>query len=365
MILALAAGLASPVIAQELDVEGWRAHPHGHFMLYAIDGTPGARDVAAVAVELERIYSQVLTPLKLPPVTILYPLYPSTDKFQSDWWQFAIRDSGEIIHGWGAIYDGQPGRISPYVVTRAVIAHAFPRVIPLLKWGLGDALGDRMLGIDSHYGLQALLESGRPLPALGALVPPYDFGTNLPTSYPAAVSFIAFLLDEYGVARTAAFINTIGFRYYDFDSVFQSQFGRSLTAAERAWRHRLATHAVSGPSDIQTYLRGIDFIVSTTLATNPGRSMLRSEGALIVAEAFSAILPVRTLDLASIDTHLAAVRAAEVRRQSRARWTTFAVRGGFWFVVLAPIVLALGLLTWPKIRARLSRTHPANYSGVS
>jgi hypothetical protein len=365
MLLAMAAGVASPVTAQELDVGGWRAYSRGHFILYAIDGTPGARDVATVAVELERIYSQVLEPLKLPPVTILYPLYPSTDKFQSDWWQFAIRDSGEIIHGWGAIYGGQPGGISPYVVTRAVIAHTFPRVIPLLKWGLGDALGDRMLGIDSHYGLQALLGAGWPLPALEAIVPPYDFGTSLPTSYPAAVSFVAFLLDEYGLAQTAAFINTIGFRYYDFGLVFQSQFGRSLTAAERAWRQRLAAHVVSSPSDMQTYLRGVEFVVSTTLASNPGRSMLRSEGALIVAEAFSAILPVRTLNLASIDAHLAAVRAAEVRRQSRARWTTFAVRGGFWFVILAPIVLALGLLTWPKIRARLSKTHPANSSGVS
>lgn len=352
-------------MAQDGDIAGWRPHPYGHFILYVAEGTPGARDAVQVATELERIYTRGLAPLSLPPVTVLYPLYPSMAKFQSDWWQFAIRASGETVFGWGTIYDGQPGRISPYVVTRTVIAHTFPRAIPLLKWGLGDALADRLQGIDSHRGLRVLLHGGRTVPSVEAIVSPYEFGTALPLSYPAAVSFVAFLLDEYGPGNTAEFINAVGYRYYDFGRLFEEHFGRPLGEVELAWNQRVARQSEASALNVTTYVRGIDFMVSTTLAAAPSRSMLRPEGAVIVNEAFAAIVPLRSVNLTSIETHLAVVRMVEARQKSRARWTALAVRGGFWVFALAPIVLALVWLAWPKIRAHLNRQRQRRHGNVS
>jgi len=349
--VALAGLFARPVGGQE--VPGWRVHPQGSFLIYTVDGTPGARDVVDIAAQLSDLHARSLAPLHLPPTTIQYPLYPSVERFQTDWWQFAVLASGDVIYGWGTVYDGRSGRVSPYVVTRAMVAHAFPRAIPLLKWGLGDALGDRVIGIDSHRGVRVLLEGGVPIPMIEAIVAPFGFGEALPASYPVAVSFVAFLLDDYGLARTAAFVDTVAARYYDFAPIFEAHFGSPLAAAEQRWRQRL-NHGDAVGVDPQTYLRDLQIVTRTTLAANPSRTMLRPGGAVIVWEAFQAIMPLRAMDLRAAETHLEAIRVAETRATEDTRRTALAVRGGFWVVVLAPIALAIGWLMWPSVRARLA-----------
>ncbi len=361
LVLIVAVGLvATPTGAQE--VAAWQVHPQGNFLIYVVNGTPGARDAGQIGTELGRLYTQVLAPLQLPPATILYPLYPSRDRFQQDWWQFALGGygdivqgdliQGDVVHAWGTVYDGRPGRVSPYVVTRATVAHAFPRTIPLLKWGLADALGDRVVGIDSHRGVRALLSVGVPIPALRAIASPFAFGQALPASYPVAVSFVAFLLDRYGLARTAAFVNEVAYRYYDFPALLEKHFATSLEAEERRWRQRFTDG--EGPRvDAQRYLRSLEFVYRTTLATDPRRTMLRPEGAAVLSEAFEAIAPLRALDLPAVEAHQRAVRTAEAAAQRQRQLVAFAIRGAFWLLILAPIALAVGWLMWPSIRARL------------
>ncbi len=357
--------IATPTGAQE--VAAWQVHPQGNFLIYVVPGTPGARDASQIGAQLGRLYTQVLAPLQLPPATLLYPLYPTRDRFQQDWWQFALGAYGEIVQGdliqgdvvyaWGTVYDGRPGQVSPYVVTRATVAHAFPRTIPLLKWGLADALGDRVVGIDSHRGVRALLSAGVPLPALRAIVSPFAFGQALPASYPVAVSFVAFLLDRYGLARTAALVNAVEYRYYEFPALLEKHFATSLEAEERTWRQRL-TEGEDPRVDAQRYLRSLEFVYRTTLAADPRRTMLRPEGAAVLSEGFEAIAPLRALELPAVEAHERAVRAAEAAAQRERQLVAFATRGAFWLLILAPIAVAVGWLVWPSIRARLTGSAP-------
>ncbi len=365
VLVAVLVVIATPTGGQE--AAAWQVHPQGNFLIYVVPGTTGARDASQIGAQLGRLYTQVLAPLQLPPATILYPLYPTRDRFLQDWWQFALGGYGEIVQGdlvqgdvvyaWGTVYDGRPGQVSPYVVTRAAVVHAFPRAIPLLKWGLADALGDRVVGIDSHRGVRVLLKAGVPIPALRAIASPFAFGQALPASYPVAVSFVAFLLDKYGLARTAAFVDAVAYRYYEFPALLEKHFAISLEAGERAWRQRL-TEGEAPRVDAQRYLRSLEFVYRTTLATDPRRTMLRPEGAAVLSEAFEAIAPLRALELPVVEAHERAVRAAEAAVQRQKQLAAFATRGAFWLLILAPIGVAVGWLVWPSIRAWLGGRAP-------
>jgi hypothetical protein len=336
-------------------LEAWRLHPTPHFLVYALPGTPGARDIAQIAADLELIYGAVIAPLGLAPVRLVYPLYPGLERFGADWWYFATMGYGDVVHAWGTVYTGDSRALTPYTVTRAVVADAFPRAIPLLRWGVGDALGDRAAGVDPHAHLKAV--AGDAVPPIAQILAPSDFGDRLPLSYPAAVSFLAFLLDRYGLARTAAFADRVSFRYFDFADLFAAHFGEPLPAVERAWRRRVAAAPAAPRVDSEAYAEAARFVYRVTLAGNPGRRMLLPDGPVVVSEALAAVDPLRRLDLAAVEAHLARARQATARAERSERRTAWWLRGLVGGVVLTPVLLALTWLLWPAIRRRAGGHH--------
>lgn len=350
MALVLTAAAAPPAAAQA--VEGWRLHETPHFLIYVVDGTPGARDLDRVATELERIHRMIVAPLGLPPTRLIYPLYPSVDRFRADWWRFATQGHGDFIHAWGAVYAGDLRAISPYLMARAVVDGALPRLTRMLRWGVGEALGDRASGVDSHAHLAALLAPGAAPPAVAAMLPPWEFGQALPLSYPTAVSFVSFLIDRYGLERTWAFVERVNYRYYDLVELFGVHFREPLAGVEPLWRARVAAARPAAPIDLEAYRAASGFVYTVTLAGNPGRRMLRPDGAVMVSEAFAAIAPLRALDLDAVRraADRAGQAAAQTARQARRR--NLLVRSLIYTLVLTPIVLSAGVLLWPILRAR-------------
>jgi len=348
---ALAALIASPAQAQ--DVPGWRLHETPHFLVYTLAGTPGARDVEQIGADLELLHREVLAPLRLPPAKLVYPLYPSLDRFARDWWHFATLGYGDIVHAWGTIYTGDSREITPYTVTRSVVADAFPRAIPLLRWGLGEALGDRFAGVDPHAHLAMITASGGEVPALRSILAPSDFGTALPASYPAAVSFVAFLMERYGLAQTARFVDVVSFQYFDFDMLFVRHFAETVETAEAAWRARTG-RAQGRRMDLDAYDAGSRFVYRVTLAGNPGRRMLLPDGPVVVSEAFRAVEQLRRLDLAGVAARMEAAQRATAGAERGERRTELTLRSIIYAVVAAPLLLALGWLLWPAVRGWLS-----------
>lgn len=325
-------------------------HETPHFQFYVLPGTPGARDIAQISADLELVHSEVIAPLGLPPTRLVYPLYPSLERFGQDWWHFSTMGYGDIVHAWGTIYTGDNRALNPYTVTRAVIGDAFPRAIPLLRWGLGEALGDRVAGVDPHAHLKAVAP-GRRL-AVTEILAPTDFGDRLPMSYPTAVSFMGFLLERYGLPRTAAFTERVTFRYFDFADLFASHFGESLAEVERAWQARVAGAEARGPVDAGAYADGTRFVYRVTLTGNPGRRMLLPDGPVVVSEALAAVDPLRRLNLGAVRTHMERARRASERAQRSERRTEQGLRALVYLMVLTPILLAVGWLIWPAIRGR-------------
>lgn len=356
----LAFGVLRPAAAQPIG--GWDVMVSPHFRVYAPAGSPSASRLAKVSAELERIHAEVIAPLRVRPLTIIYPLFPTAERFRSDWWRFATQGYGDLVYAWGTVDHGATDDISAYAITRAVVLRVFPRAIPFLRWGLGDALGDKAEGVDSHRHLRALQAAGEQIPDLMSVLPPADFGGALPVSYPIAVSFMAYLLDAYGFERTAMFVSDVEFKYYDFGALFEARFGTTLAAAERRWR----TGADTGPGpalDLSTYLAVTQFVYRTTLAGSPSRVLLEAEGATVVDEAFRAVLPLRRLEMAQAASHMEAAFAAEARADRRQRLTTTTARGLIGLLIVVPILLAVGWLAWPAIRARLAdarKRHPAH-----
>ena len=351
LILAAAAGLPSGAAAQA--VEGWQLHDTPHFLFYTLPGTRGARDVEQITADLELLYAEAITPLALPPSRLVYPLYPTLERFRTDWWHFATMGYGDVVHAWGTIYTGDNRALTPYTVTRAVISDAFPRAIPLLRWGLGEALGDRVSGVDPHAHLNAAVASGLTQPALRDILAPSDFGDRLPMSYPTAVSFMAFLLERYGPEQTAAFVDRVAFRYFDFPDLFASHFGEPLGEVEQAWQARVSAARAPGAIDGGTYLEASRFVYRVTLAGNPGRRMLLSDGPVVVSEAFAAVEPLRRLNLDAVRAHMERARQATERAERAERRTERGLRGIVYVVVLTPILFSLAWLFWPAVRGRL------------
>ncbi|MGH2347908.1 MAG: hypothetical protein ACRDFT_00415 [bacterium] len=349
LLAALAAGVTPRAAATP---RGWTVAASPHIHVYAVTGDPAsAARAAQVSAELERVYGQVISPLQVRPLTIIYPLFPSAEQYRTDWWQFASQAYGDLVYAWGTIDHGDPGDVSAYALTRAVVLRVFPRAIPFLRWGLGDALGDTALGVDPHRHLRALQASGQAIPELRALLPPADFGSALPVSYPVAVSFMAYLVETYGAAETAAFVADVEFKYYDFGALLQTHFGTTLDAAERRWRQAAARGPAPGV-DVPTYLAVTQFVYRTTLAGSPSRVLLEAEGATVVDEAFRAVLPLRRLEVAQAASHMEAAFAAAARADRASRLRTTTARSLIGLLIIAPILLAIGLLVWPAIRAK-------------
>jgi hypothetical protein len=347
----LAALIPSRVQAQEVPL--WRLHETPHFLIYTLEGTPGARHVEQIAGDLELLHREVLAPLHLPPAKLVYPLYPSLDRFARDWWHFATLGYGEVVHAWGTIYTGDSRELTPYTVTRAVVADAFPRAIPLLRWGLGEALGDRFAGVDPHAHLAMITASGGKVPALHSILAPSDFGNALPASFPAAVSFMAFLMERYGLAQTARFADVVSFQYFDFDMLFVRHFAESVETVEAAWRAR-AARAEGRSMDLNAYFSGSRFIYRVTLAGNPGRRMLLPDGPVVVSEAFRAVEQLRRLDLVGVEARMETARRATASAERGERRTELTLRSIIYAVVATPLLLAVGWLLWPSVRGWLS-----------
>ncbi|HET6947936.1 MAG TPA: hypothetical protein VFJ45_09015 [bacterium] len=352
LVLTVGAGLPSGSAAQA--VEGWQLHATPHFLVYTLAGTRGARDVEQVKADLELVYRNVIAPLGLPSSRLVYPLYPTLERFRSDWWYFATMGYGDVVHAWGTIYVGDNRALTPYTVTRAVISDAFPRAIPLLRWGLGEALGDGAAGVDSHAHLNAVA-ARLEVPPLREMLGPSEFGDRLPVSYPTAVSFVAFLLERYGLEKTAGFVDRVDFRYFDFPDLFGAHFGESLSEVERAWRARVSASGVPRAIDGGTYLEASRFVYRVTLAGNPGRRMLLPDGPAVVSEAFAAVDPLRRLNLDAVRAHMERARQATERAERAERRTERGLRGIVYVVVLTPILFALAWLFWPAVRGRLGR----------
>jgi hypothetical protein len=347
----LAGALSAGARAQ--DVPGWRLRETPHFLIYVVEGTPGARDVEQVAAGLELLHREVLAPLRLPPTKLVYPLYPSLERFTRDWWYFATLDYGDIVHAWGTIYTGDSREVTPYTITRAAVGGAFPRAIPLLRWGVGDALGDRAAGVDAHRPVEAILNSGGEVPMLRSILAPADFGSALPASYPAAVSFLAFLIERYGPAQTSRFVDVVSYQYYDFDTLFVRHFAESVDTVEAAWRERIR-QAEAPPVDLNAYYAANRFVYRVTLAGNPGRRMLLPDGPVVVAEAFRAVEQLRRLDLAGVSARMDAAQRATAAAERSERRTDLTLRGIIYVVVGTPLLLAVGWLLWPSVRGWLA-----------
>lgn len=354
-------GAPAPATAA-LSVPGWRLYETPHFLIYAVDRTRGARDIEQIKADLELIHMEVMAPLDLPPSRLIYPLYPSLEVFRRDWWHFATLGYGDVVHAWGTIYTGDSREVTPYTLTRAVVSDAFPRAIPLLRWGLGEALGDSFAGVDAHGHLKAALDTGLAMPALRDILAPSDFGNALPMSYPTAVSFMAFLIERYGFARTAAFVERVDYRYFDFENLFIMHFQTRLTEVERARQARISSATVTGRIDPSTYLAANSFIYRITLAGNPGRQMLLPDGPVVVSEAFAAVEPLRRLNLERVRTRMETSSRASRRAEQQEQRTGTALRGIVYVVVLTPILLAVAWLLWPSVRARFGAPRVAGPS---
>jgi hypothetical protein len=111
------------------------------------------------------------------------------------------------------------------------------------------------------------------------------------------------------------------------------------------------------------YLAVTQFVYRTTLAGSPGRELLEPEGATVVDEALRAVLPLRRIDIAQAAAHMETAFAAEERADRRQRFTTTTARGLIGLLILAPILLAVGWLAWPSVRARLAERRAASEPG--
>ncbi|MBI3997400.1 MAG: hypothetical protein HY355_00095 [Armatimonadetes bacterium] len=342
----------APADVGSVEVPGWEATPSSLAVVYALAGSPGARDARVVAERLDALLAAIARDGDFVlPGRLVYPLYPSAERFRRDWWLFAeLRDG--LVHGWGTVYGGDPGAISPYQVARVVVLQAMARALPLFTWGLGDAIADRLAGVDSHAHARIYLDHGG-LPPVIEIVHQLDFSRALPGAHAQSVSFLAFLAEEHGLPAVAAFAREVGPRWYDFSQIFQRRFGITMDDADRRWRARVARAAAPPLSEAEfaRYRRAAEFGYRHTLTRSPGGLLLQPGGAEAYVEALRATDALRRFE---IDTALRAAeagqRAAETVQRRAAR-TRLALRVALWALGIGPIILAVLLLAVPGLRS--------------
>lgn len=332
-------------------VPPWVATAGARSVVYTLPGTREEAVAGSVAALLDNLLRQIERDSGLAPDGVLtYPLFPSPDRFRRDWWQFAIlRDS--TVHGWGTVVEGGSVEVSPYQIARIVVRQAVGRSVPLLSWGLGDLIADRLVGVDSHAHARLFLERDGLLP-VAEIVHQLDFSRALPGAYAQSVSFLAYLAEEHGLRQVVAFARAGGVRWYDFPELFQRYFGISIAEADWRWRARLARAAPPRLSDADflTYRRGVEYACAYTLAQTPGRLVSRPGGATAYVEALRATGALRRFDIVGASRAVEAGRKAGEQVQRRASRTRLAVTAALWALGLGPIVLAVLLLAGPAIR---------------
>jgi hypothetical protein len=323
-----------------------------HLWLYVMEGTPGARDVRAVAEALDPVAARLSTAVGST-AAVLYPLYPSVEVFQREWWRFATPPPGEAVYGWGAVYRGDPAALSPYPLARSLVGAALAQAVPVLRWGLADALADREAGVDPHRSVAALRAAGVPLPSVVQILSPPQFGDALPWSYPVAVSFVADLVDRFGARRTARFAAAVGFRYFDLPALFGQAFGTSLQDAVAAWEARVR-RTPADPVDAQAYASAARLAYGVGLARSPAAVMLEPAGAQVVTAAAAVTVALRRLDVptaAALAKQARRIQADAYRQQALRRAVARGVPVG---LAAAPVVMAVVWLVWPAVRRRLA-----------
>ncbi len=259
-----------------------------------------------------------------------------------------------MLHGWGTVYTGDLDAISPYQVARAVAQQRLTQGIPMLTWGVGDLIADRVLGVDSHAHARLFVDRAG-LPPIESIVHQLDCSRALPGSYVQSVSFLAFLAEERGVPAVIAFAQDVGRRWYDFGLIFERHFGMRLPESEKQWRVRLERARAPDLTDgeFAEYRRVAEFVYRTTLARTPGGLVSRPGGAEAYVEGLRATGALRRFDLVNaVSAEQTARRAAETveRRTTRTR---LGIQTALWGLALVPILLAVLLLAGPALRSAL------------
>ncbi|MGH2376675.1 MAG: hypothetical protein ACRDIC_24860 [bacterium] len=322
--------------------------------MYVLPDSPGAAGAARAAARLDEFLALIISDGGLDfPGVLIYPLYPSAAQFREDWWRFATLRDG-VLHGWGTIYTGDLDVISPYQVARAVAQQRLAQGIPMVTWGVGDLIADRLLRVDSHAHARLFVDRGG-LPPIESIVHQLDFSRALPGSYVQSVSFLAFLAEERGVPVVVAFAQAVGRRWYDFGPIFERHFGMTPADAEKRWRARLERARAPDLTDreFSDYRRAAEFVYRTTLARTPGGLVSRPGGAEAYVEGLRAADALRRFDLATaVRAERAARHAAETVERRTAR-TRLAIKTALWGLALVPILLAVLLLAGPALRSAL------------
>ncbi|MDI6772995.1 MAG: hypothetical protein QME77_10485 [bacterium] len=345
------AGAVPPADRGAPPVPPWVATSGAGSAVYALPGTREEAMAGSVADLLDNLLRQIERDSGLTPDGVLiYPLFPSPERLRRDWWQFAILRDG-TVNGWGTVVEGDNVLVSPYQIARIVARQGAGRAVPLLSWGLGDLIADRLVGVDSHAHARLFLERGG-LPPVAEIVHQLDFSRALPGAYAQSVSFLAYLAEEHGLRHVAAFAQVGGVRWYDFPSLFQRHFGISIVEADRRWRARLSRTPLPRLSDADflTYRRGVEYVCAYTLAQSPGRLVSRPGGATAYVEALRATGALRRFDITGASRAVEAGRKAGEQVQRRASRTRSAVMAALWALGLGPVVLAVILLAGPALR---------------
>jgi hypothetical protein len=322
--------------------------------VYFVRGTVSEGAAQDAAERLDRLLGALAQDSGLEPAGVLvFPVYPSAERFAQEWWQFA--DLGrEAVHGWGTVYAGGSVEVSPYQVARLLTRYTVAPEVPLLAWGLGDLLADRQAGADSHAHARVFLDR-RGLPPIQEIVHQMDFGRALPGAYVQSVSFLAYLAELRGLREVVALARTGGSRWYTFADAFQERFGIPLSQADLRWRERLDRVAAPPMSDAEfaSYSRALEFAYATTLARSPGGLLLRPGGAVAFVEGIRATDAVRRFDLpAAVEAVNRGAASLESARR-RAAWARLGAQAGVWAIAVVPVLLVVLILAGPAARSAL------------
>ncbi|MGH2403497.1 MAG: hypothetical protein ACRDGN_03435 [bacterium] len=354
MACAISAGAPAGVVAGPPAMPPWEAVSGRRAVVYVMPHTPGATGAQTAAARLDELLDRITRDSGLDlPGLFVYPLYASARQFQEDWWRFATLRDG-VVHGWGTIYAGDPAAISPYQIARVVALQAQGQGIPMLTWGVGDLIADRLAGVDSHVHARLFADRGG-LPPIESIVHQLDFSRALPGSYVQSVSFLAFLAEERGLPRVVAFADGVGRRWYDFASILERHFGMTLADAEGRWRARLerATSPGLSAAEFSDYRRAAEFVYRTTLARTPGGLVSRPGGADAYVEGLRAADALRRLDLATAARAERAARHAVETVERQTTRTRLGVQVALWGLAVVPVLLAVLLLAGPALRSAL------------
>ncbi len=324
-------------------------------VVYALPGSASPGEARAAADRVSRILDLIARDAGLELAgPLAYPLYPSADRLRQEWWRFATLGGGHV-NGWGSVLEEGRARVHTYQITRAAAQTAARRPVLLLLWGLGDYLGDRVLGFDSHAHARLFLDRGG-LPATSEIVHQMEFSRALPGAYAQAVSFVAFLAERWGLPGVVELGRSVGERWYEFEGAFERIFGVTLAEADLLWRERASA---ARPPDLSAaefgdYLRALEFSYSFSLARSPGGLVMRQGGATAYLEALRAAEALRGLDLpAARQAALTGRGAMESVRRGTVR-TRRTLEVALWALGIGPIVIAVIVLAVPSIMRALT-----------